>query len=112
MRHLIPEDQLSLSRATGLRPLSPMIISLSGIASQPIKFQIAFQEQGAPTPGDIIIGSPTIWDIRALFETTGWYELVNYLYPEVSYLYNMSGPPIREVSLMTRFYMADPELPE
>lgn len=107
MRNLIPEDQMALSVATGCRPVSPMVILLRGRTTKPIKFYatLLFTGESAPIVRPELTHTRHIRSTRELFHKPGTYEFIHWLYPEVSHLYEMSGPATRPDNADMNFYM-------
>ena len=116
---LVPRDQWALSMATGCRPVSPMVISVSGIASRPIFHlatrQISRNNTYAPkVMRDMWKPNHIEWRKLTphLFISPGWYDMVHWLYPEVSHMYDVAGPANMHQIVSTYFHTDDPRADE
>ncbi len=107
MYHLIPKYQWALSMATGCRPVSPMVISISGVASRPIKFlatrRVHMRVRSPP--------SHLPWDMVCQFNKPKWGPFIQWLYPEIFHLYTDTRQPTTSANVIY-FYTKDPGMPE
>ncbi len=116
MRWLLPADQWSLSMATGCRPISPMVIAIIGVASQPFVYTASIftrcPEKYLPRERKYMDWINTS---SHLFTRPHVYKLVARLYPEIAHLYSCEptdGPDNTLEYHQVKFLMRDPDQPQ
>ncbi len=116
MRWLLPADQWSMSMSTGCRPISPMVIAIIGVASQPIVYlahtSIRCPQKYAPRERTYMD-----WvEVSAhLFTMPHVYKIVAWLYREVLHLYpfnHSDAPPNSLARKHISLLMRDPDQPQ